>query len=117
MLAGCICRLASIPAHPPAPCLVPAHDCAHLRAHPHTRPRTMMASTAICEKKSASEPTILDDIEVLAAVMMESRPSLSVLMAMCSSMNLHACSTGARAPALLSAHHPKSGSKSAVGDC
>eukprot|EP00983_Pelagomonas_calceolata_P066255 1148937-Pelagomonas_calceolata.AAC.2 len=50
-----------------------------------------MASTAICEKKSASAPTIFEDIEVLAAAMMESRPNLSVLMAMCSSMNLHAC--------------------------
>ena len=42
-------------------------------------------------KKSDSESTILEDSAVLAQLISVSLPSVSVLMARCSSMNLHAC--------------------------
>ena len=44
-------------------------------------------------KKSDSESTILEDSAVLAQLISVSLPSVSVLMARCSSMNLHACQT------------------------
>lgn len=51
-----------------------------------------MASTAMVEKKSLSAPMILEDMDVVAHFFSASLPSVSVLMAKFSVMNLHACS-------------------------
>lgn len=49
------------------------------------------ASTTNCEKKSLSDPTILDDIAVLAQFIRVSLPRVSTLIDKFSSINLHAC--------------------------
>ena len=64
--------------------------------------RTCTASTTMLAKKSDSESTILDDSAVLAQLISTSLPSVSVLMARCSSMNLHACRRRALSPGRLS---------------
>ena len=50
-----------------------------------------IASTAILAKKSLSAPMIFEDMAVLAQLISASLPSVSTLMARCSSMNLQAC--------------------------
>lgn len=55
-----------------------------------------MASTTIFAKNSPSEPTILLPMLVLAAASRVSGPSLSVLMAISSSINFTACANSRR---------------------
>ena len=52
---------------------------------------TCTASTTMRAKKSESEPTILEDMAVLAAFTSVSLPSEDVSIARLSSMYLHAC--------------------------
>ena len=66
-------------------------SCIHSRAVCARGGRACTASTTMLAKKSDSESTILEDSAVLAQLISVSLPSVSVLMARCSSINLHAC--------------------------
>ncbi len=63
----------------------------HPPTHTHKHTHTWIASTTSCAKKSASAPTILDDMDVRAALSSVSLPSDSTFRDSCSSMNLQAC--------------------------
>ena len=57
--------------------------------------RTVTAVTAMRAKKSDSAPTILLDMAVLAQLISTPSPKLSVGIAKCASMYLHACADSA----------------------
>ncbi len=85
MRAAFLCeRCASLPAREPKPGRRP-------RTPPQAAGRAWTASTTMRAKKSDSESTILDASAVLAQLTSTALPSVSVLIARCSSMNLHAC--------------------------